>query len=146
MLPGFLLKQNRGFYIYRYMLEFRQNETAVAIILTLTELVTLAAPNFLFVFTHVTTKDQVAFVKLDSDDESEYPERYNQFTIDPAVLFAGKNTGEWHYVVYEQASDTNIDPALATNPVEYGKLMLDRTTDFSYQMYDSPTQYKAYNG
>jgi len=128
------------------MLQFKQNDTAVAIILTLTELVTLPAPNYLFIFTHVTTKDQVAFVKINSDDESSYPSRYNQFTIDPSVLFSGKNTGEWHYVVYEQADAVNTDPALAGSVIEYGKMILNRTADFAYQMYNSSTQYKAYNG
>jgi hypothetical protein len=128
------------------MLEFKQNDTAVAIILTLTELVTLSAPNFLFIFTHVTTKDQVAFIKLDSDDESDYPQRYNQFTINPASLFGGRNSGEWHYAVYEQASASNLDPALAEAPVEFGKMILERSTDFTYQLYATPTTYKAYNG
>lgn len=128
------------------MLEFRQNETAVAIILTLTELTTLPAPFYLFVFTHVTTKDQVVFVKSDADDESDYPQRYNQFTIDPAVLFLGKNTGEWHYQVYEQDNGSNLDPALTTSKLEDGKLILERSADFAFTIYESPTTYSAYNG
>lgn len=143
---GFLLEQKSLFDTYGYMLEFKQNDTAVAIILTLTELVTLSAPNFLFFFTHVTTKDQVVFIKLDSEDESEYPQRYNQFTINPSELFAGKNSGEWHYAVYEQESASNLDPALAGAPVEYGKMILDRSVDFAFQIYQTPTTYKAYNG
>lgn len=128
------------------MLEFKQNDTAVALILTLTELVTLTAPNFLFVFTHVTTKDQVIFIKIDGDDESTHPDRYNQYTVNPSILFAGKAPGEWHYTIYEQASDTNIDPDLAGSALEYGKLRLDRTAEFEYEKYDSPTSYKTYNG
>lgn len=128
------------------MLEFRQNDTAVALILTLTELTTLSAPFYLFAFTHVTTKDTVAFVKSDADDESDYPQRYNQFTIDPAAIFAGANTGEWHYKVYEQTAADNLDPSLAGVILEYGKMILDRSTDFAYNIYDSPTTYSAYNG
>lgn len=128
------------------MLEFKQDDTVVALILTLTELATLVAPNFLFVFTHVTTKDQVAFVKLDGDDESTHPDRYNQYTINPAILFAGMPPGEWHYRIYEQVSTTNLDPTLAGGLVEDGKLLLNRPVDFAFTKYDSPTTYKTYNG
>jgi len=128
------------------MLEFKQSDTAVALILTLSELVTLTAPNFLFIFTHVLTKDQVVFIKMDGDDESVHPDRYNQYTINPSILFAGKQPGEWHYTIYEQASASNLDPDLAGEIVENGKLILDRATDFSFEKYDSPTSFKTYNG
>lgn len=128
------------------MLQFRQNDTAVAIILTLTELITLPEPNFLFVFTHVTTKDKVAFVESAIDDESNYLDRYNEFTINPAVLFAGMQPGEWHYQVFEQEDAVNLDPALAGGVLEYGKMILERPTDFVYSLYDSPSTFKTYNG
>jgi hypothetical protein len=128
------------------MLEFKQSDTSVALILTLSELVTLIAPNFLFIFTHVLTQDHVTFIKVDGDDESTHPDRYNQFTINPSVLFAGKQSGEWHYVIYEQASLSNLDPVMAGAAIERGKLMLDRSVDFEFEQYNSPTSYKAYNG
>jgi hypothetical protein len=128
------------------MLQFKQNNTAATMILTLTEFVTLTPPYYLFVFTHVTTKDVVVFVKAEADDESDYPQRFNQFTINAATVFANKQPGEWHYKVYEQASAVNIDPAASGNILEYGKLYLDRATDFSYTQYDSATTYKTYNG
>lgn len=128
------------------MLEFKQDDTAAVLILTLTELETLTAPNFLFVFTHVLTRDTVAFVKLGSDDESSFPDRYNQYTINPSVVFAGYPIGEWHYKIYEQASASNLDPALSGSVLEYGKMILDRAIEFAYEMYNSPTSYKAYNG
>lgn len=128
------------------MLEFKQDDTAAVMILTLTELVTLSAPHYLFVFTHVTTKDVVAFVKAEIDNESDYPQRYDQFTINASAVFAGKQPGEWHYKIYEQASAVNIDPDAAGAILEYGKLYLDRATDFSYTQYNSATTYKTYNG
>lgn len=128
------------------MLQFKQNDTAVAIILTLTELTTLSAPFYLFSFTHVLTKDVVAFVKSDEDDESDYPARYNQFTIDPETTFAGEQPGEWHYRVFEQDNADNLDPTLATGLLESGKMILDRTEDFAFELYDSPTSFKTYNG
>lgn len=128
------------------MLEFKQDDTAAVLIMTLTELVSLTDPYFLFVFTHITTKDQVIFLKFSDDDESDHPERYNQFTINPAVLFAGKGPGFWQYTVYEQASDTNLDPAAAGGILEWGELIIDRAADFAFTKYDSPTSFKTYNG
>jgi hypothetical protein len=128
------------------MLQFKQDNTAAVMILTLTELVSLTTPYYLFVFTHVTTKDQVKFIKAEIDDESDYPQRYNQFTINAATVFTGKQPGEWHYKVYEQAGAVNLDPALSGAVLEYGKLYLDRAVDFAYTQYDSATSYKVYNG
>lgn len=128
------------------MLEFKQDDTDAVMVLTLTEFVTLTAPNYLFIFSHVETKSTVAFVKSEADDESLYPKRYNQFTIDATDVFAGKPTGEWHYQVYEQSSTINTDPSLAGNILEYGKLILNRSVDFSYTQYDQATSYTTYNG
>jgi hypothetical protein len=128
------------------MLQFAQDNTAAEMILTLTEFVTLPAPYYLFVFTHVETKNVVAFVKAEADDESDYPQRYNQFTIDAIDVFENQPTGEWHYKVYEQESSTNIDPDLASNLLEDGKLILNRAAEFEYEQYESNTSYKAYNG
>lgn len=128
------------------MLEFRRSDTTAALILTLTELVTIAPVNYLFVFTHVLQRDEVKFVKTDEDDESDYPARYNQFTINPSVVFVNKQPGEWHYRVYEQESEVNTDPALSGQLIEQGKMILERPTDFSYNMYDVATTFKTYNG
>ena len=128
------------------MLQFKQDDTDAELILTLTELVTITEPFYLFVFTHVMTKDVVAFVMGEVDDESNYPQRYNKFTIDASVVFAGKPTGEWHYEVYEQDNDTNTIPGAAGGVLEYGKLILNRSTEFEYSQYESTTSYKAYNG
>ena len=141
-----MFETKHGFFYLLAMLQFKQDDTAAVMILTLTEYVTLSAPYYLFIFTHVTTKDVVAFVKAEVNDESDYPKRYNQFTINAANVFAGKPTGEWHYKVHEQTSDVNIDPEAAGSLLEVGKLYLDKPTEFAYKQYDSSTSYKAYNG
>jgi hypothetical protein len=128
------------------MLECKQDDTDIELIVTLTENISLTEPNFLFVFTHILTKDVIAFVMTEQDDESNYPNRYNQFTIDPSTLFAGYQPGVWNYTVYEQVSSTNTDPTLTGAPVEYGQLLLNRATDFAFTKYDSPTSFKTYNG
>lgn len=140
------MKQNAGFYIYSYMLEFKQDDTSIALILTLTELVSLPNPYFLFVFTHVITKDAVAFLKSGDDDESDYPDRFNQYTVNPADLFGDAPVGEWHYKIYEQEDNANLDPSLSGAVLEYGKMILDRDEEFAFAQYDSPTAFKTYNG
>jgi hypothetical protein len=114
-------------------------------ILTLTESVTLDNPNYLFIFRHILTSDIVAFVKLNSDDLSAFTQRYNQFNINPSVVFAGNDYGEWHYGVYEQISTSNLDPT-GLHALEYGKLILDKATDYAPTKYQSATSYKAYQG
>jgi hypothetical protein len=126
------------------MLQFKLNDVSAELIVTLTENVSLTNPYFLFVFTHVLTKDIVAFVA--GPDESLSPNRYNKFTVNPSVLFASKQPGEWHYVVYEQLSSNNINPLASGAALEYGKLMIDRTAEFSFNTYESATTFKTYNG
>lgn len=128
------------------MLQFKQDDTAAVLILTLTEKVSITAPNYLFVFTHVLTKNVVAFVELFTDDESLFPSRYNKFTIDPSAVFVGEQPGEWHYNVYQQVSAINTDPTLAEGLLENGKMILDRDVAFEYSKYDTPTFYNTYNG
>jgi hypothetical protein len=128
------------------MLQFKQSDVSATIILTLTELVTIPNAYYLFVFTHTTTKDVVAFVLGQSDDNSAYQYRYNSFTINPSVLFAGYDVGEWRYRVYQQASPTNTNTALANGVIEYGRLVLDRSVDFAYSAYDTAQNFKEYSG
>jgi hypothetical protein len=129
------------------MLQFSQAASNATIILTLTELVTVPVPYFLFVFTHVTTKEVVSFVKSEAEDTSDYPDRYNQFTIDAQSLFDGKQPGEWHYKVYEQEDADNTDiPEDGEGLLEAGKLLLNRSDEFEYTMYQHGTTYKTYNG
>lgn len=120
------------------MLNLKQGDTQADLILTLSELATTSAPNYYFVFTHVLTKDVVTFTKLNADDLSGFPLRYNKFSINPATLFANKQPGEWHYKVYENDANGFL--------LEQGKMMLDRSTEYTYEKYNSDTSFKTYNG
>lgn len=128
------------------MLQFKQNENSATIILTLSESVTIADVYYLFVFTHTLTKQVVKFVLYEGQDESLSQNRYNQFAINAASLFNGKPTGEWQYIVYEQASSINTDVALTGGELENGKLILDRSVAFEFTKYEPTTAYTAYNG
>lgn len=128
------------------MLQFKQDDTTASIILTLRELQTIADAFYLFVFTHVTTKDVVSFVKSQADDLSGFQDRYNEFTIAPNVLFAGLPTGQYNYTIYEQASNTNTNVSLTGAAIEYGKIILERAVDFAFAGYEPATTYKGYDG
>lgn len=128
------------------MIELNTGQSGEKIIVTLTELQTLDEPYYLFIFSHVVTKEVVKFIKGQIDDESDYPSRYNQFDINTGVVFNDKPAGEWHYQVYDQASSTNLNPALATTLLENGKMLLYPATPFEYTKYDEPVTYKTYNG
>lgn len=112
------------------------------IVVTLTEKTTLDDPYYLFVFTHLTTKEVVKIIKSSGDDLSDYPRRYNEFSID-ATLFP--SLGQWLYQVYEQESSTNEDPTGLTE-VENGKMNLLAANDFTYAKYEPSTTYKTYAG
>lgn len=114
------------------MIEFNQSVTSYEFILTLTELVTVDNPIYSFTFTHVLTKDVVAFDLTTDDDNSEHTGRYNSFTIDTTQF---EHVGEWHYVVTEQQTG---------NVLEKGKMIILR--DFNYTMYGGTTSYKSYAG
>lgn len=128
------------------MIQFKQSDTAISLILTLTENVSIGDPYYLFVFTNVLTKEVVSFIKATGQDESDFKSRYNKFTINPSTVFANKSIGEWHYKVYEQVSSSNTDEESTGAVLEYGKLRLDRATAFEFTKYNEDTTYKAYNG
>lgn len=128
------------------MLQINQSDTTASLVLTLTENVSINDPYFLFVFTHVLTKQVVKFLKFAGDDASNHIARYNEFVINAAVTFLNKPVGEYHYKVYEQASSTNLDVSLTGAVLEYGKLKLNRVPAFLYTKYNEPTTFKTYNG
>jgi hypothetical protein len=128
------------------MLVLTQGQSAEKIIVTLTELQTLPEPYYLFLFVHVLTKNEVTLIRSLDDDESVYPERYNQFEVNTATEFLNQPRGEWHYWVYEQSGSSNTDPENTTGLLENGKLLLRPSTEFGFDQYEEPVTYKAYNG
>ncbi len=126
------------------MLVLTHGQTAEEIIVTLNEKRTLTTGYYLFYFEHITTKDIVTKVYAFAEDESDYPDRFNQFTINTSVVFLNDNSGEWTYKVYESATSTTSPTGLTE--VEYGILKLNPATEFAYESYNEPTTFKQYNG
>lgn len=106
-----------------------------AVILTLTEMQTLAAPNYLFRFVHRATNAEVSFVLLNAADISLHKTRYNKFSIDVDSHFANSEHGQWDYFIYEQYSTTNTDPDEAVGLLEEGIMQLKESTVFTYTQY-----------
>ena len=113
------------------------------VILTLKEKQTLTAPNYLFYFKQRTSNDVVAFVLLNNADLSAHKERFNKFSINATTYFTGKLAGEWEYTIYEQASTSNLDPALATGLLETGIMRLDESTTFGFTEYETTNTFKV---
>jgi len=126
------------------MIALTQGQTAENIVVTLTELATIPEPYFLFIFTHSTTREQVAVVYSSTDDNSDYPERYNEFVINTQAVFGAYIPGEWHYMVYQNTTNSTNPAGLII--LEYGKMWLYPASPFEYKKYSSPTTYKAYAG
>lgn len=113
------------------MLQLSFGQSAEHMIVTLNEKRTLDLGYYLFLFTHVTTKQIVTKIYSFADDLSAYQDRYNDFEIDTDTVFSGKPVGHWTYSVYEQASAVNTDPDGLTE-VENGILQLTPAVPFAF--------------
>jgi hypothetical protein len=117
--------------------------SANTVIVTVTELTTISNPVYLFVFYREELQGQ--HESCIAQDSSPYPDRYNEFTItdtsSPTPLNGEVNliyTGaSWYYEIYAQTSTTNLDPALADELVEQGKVVVVGT--------ETPTPTYTYN-
>ena len=119
------------------MLQFKIDSTSENIILTLTELVDVDNPIYLFRLQHVMTKELLYYTLTPDDDLSNYPNRYNKFNINPSWWFAGSTIGEWIYEVYQGNNGKFL---------ESGKLLLERASDFEFTKYNNATTFRTYNG
>ncbi len=131
------------------MIILNKNSTT-GFVATLYELSVLVDPYYLFVFTSAQTK--ISYYTIIADTSTN-KKRYDEFSfvegVDDALngkLILGKG-GYYTYKVYEQASSTNLDPDLASNLVEEGKMKLldsTETPDFT-QHAVIPTTNVVYN-
>lgn len=123
------------------MLVLKQGVTTDNIVVTLAEKITLPVPYFVFVFTHVTTKQVVTYLPALGDDISVAKSRYNEFIM-PMNLFTGKAPGQWQYKVFEAATSTPITTGL--NLLENGKMFLIDAKTVSLIGYNSITTMTGY--
>jgi hypothetical protein len=119
------------------MLHLTKGNTADHIIVTFSEKKTLPSPTYRVTFTHVVTKEVIAIDLIPAADLSSYPERFNEYVINTATVFATGTDGQWQYDVIELTTDVLI---------ENGKMKLAKATDFNFNGYEPATTYKGYGG
>lgn len=129
--------------LFIIMIYLTKQQRSDNIILTLTEKQTLAAPNYLFIFTNRSDNSEVKFIKLNNQDISAHKERYNKFNIDTKHEFDDKLAGEWTYQVYETTHTNNLNPAQATSLLETGILRLNDNTQFGFTEYETNNTFKV---
>jgi hypothetical protein len=109
--------------------------------LSLTEKVTLAIPVFLFRFVNDITNVEFACIMANT---SIYKDRYDRFTFIEGTTLTLNPTGFYHYYVYEQESEVNLDYTLAGNLLEVGKLKVVSSQETQpITEFTSPNTYKA---
>jgi len=98
--------------------------------LTLSEKTTISEPTYLLSFENQMTGEVINFI---SSDTSSYKKRYNLLSVElvaakedespvDAKIFLEK-TGYYNYKAYAQTDTGNLDPALANELVEQGKVL-----------------------
>ena len=100
--------------------------TTNKVILTLSEKTTLTNAKYLFEVTNDMSNEVKCFIAADISTNKL---RYNEFEFIENVTenlligtFSLTLSGFYKYNVYEQASTTNLDPLLALNLIDKGKL------------------------
>ena len=100
--------------------------TTNTVILTLSEKTTLTNAKYLFEVTNDMSNDVKCFIAADISTNKL---RYNEFVFIENVTedllngtFSLLLSGFYKYNVYEQASATNLNPLLALNLIDKGKL------------------------
>ena len=127
------------------MLLLTKGQTSEFIYVTLNEKRTLADGWYLFVFTNIATREVVNKIFSFSEDQSDYPDRYNKFEINTSAMLDDSALGQYTYVAYEQEDGVNTDPTGLTE-VERGLMKLKPSTEFAFAEYSEDTSYKQYEG
>lgn len=118
--------------------------------LTLAEKTTLTNVVYLFEVISDSSGEIKCFI---AEDISPNPIRYNEFDLIENTTedllngtFSLDLEGFYKYNIYEQTSTTNLDPTLATNLIETGKLNVASTIAELEQYDGNQTQTVVYNG
>jgi len=119
------------------------------VVFTLNEEVTISSPKYLVRAKSRETKQIKRFIL--GTDTSGFPTRFNQFTITesstelPLSAQMTFTAGFWDYVIYQQASATNLDEALASGEVERGIFQVISSSPVTKTQYSpGAVEYKSY--
>lgn len=98
--------------------------------LTLVEKTTLPNPYYLFEFQNIYTRKKYFQIFTDVSISGEARTRANEFNIEVIDSGSGANKiilgdiGQYNYTIYEQVSDSNLNPANTTRIVERREMRL----------------------
>lgn len=127
-----------------------EKDTTNTVILTLSEKTTLTDAVYLFEVTCDESGEVKCFI---AEDISTNKYRYNEFEFIENVTedllngtFSLTLQGFYKYNVYEQSSTTNLDPTLATNLIDKGKLKCFVTETEAPTYSGNQTTTVVYNG
>jgi hypothetical protein len=118
------------------MIVLNKSNSEDSFVVTFTEKSTVGSPTY--EITCIDTNNNVVIFSVTfEDDISPYPNRYNEFVINTASIFAEYPLGTYQYSAKETQSNTIV---------EVGKLLLKDNTNFEFTGYQSATTYKGYGG
>ena len=114
------------------------------VVVTVTELTTIDNPYYLFEFITLTNVPYRT-IRNGADNISTETQRYDEFTgfdnIQPHTVGTGI------YKIYQQTSDTNLDPTLSQGLVETGIVeVFANPTEITNKTYNASITNKVYNG
>ena len=112
------------------MLRIQRSQSSTLIV-TVTELQTLTAPYWLFEFTHQQSFETVTCIL---ENISTGIPRYDEFVIIDEVDLTFPYAGDYTYRIWEQESDSNLDPLQAHALCEEGlaKVLEDPAANNEY--------------
>ena len=113
-----------------------QRDAATTFVTTVTELTTIANPEYLFEFVEEQTQESYFCILADT---SLYTTRYNEFTITDGTDLNFPIDGYYTYKIFEQANGSgNLDPTGLTM-VEKGRAYV-YVTDTDPNEYDNTSE------
>jgi len=121
------------------MLLIQRNGTT-PLIVTVTELTTIANPSYLFEFVHEQSFKEYRCVL---NNISTATPRFDEFLLIDGVDVNFDYNGYYIYKIYEQQSPGNLDPALTVSMVETGRAEVIELDSPSNE-YDSPIYFNIY--
>lgn len=121
------------------MLKIQRNGTT-PLIVTVTELTTIANPNYLFEFIHEQSFNTQTCVLA---NVSTTIQRFDEFVLTDGVDVNFIYDGFYTYNIYQQSSPSNLEPANSQGLVETGRAHVVEADSPSFE-YDSPIYFNIY--
>ena len=119
------------------MLRIERNQ-ASTLIVTVSELTTIANPNYLFQFIEEQSGDEVFCIL--TNISTGIP-RYDEFIVTDTVDVTFPYNGFYTYKIYQQTSSVNLDPDLSQGLVEEGRAHVYEIDSPSNEYNTLPTSY-----